>query len=209
MEISKFTIGLVFIFLPGILALLVSERLTEHSERKVYEHIVYALVLGCIAHLIYGLLQFAINWAFPSTQLENDRWLDLMLTDKDNVTIQARVVALTAIIGVVLGFLVAYAANHSWLHIAARKLGASKKFADPDVWTYLMNSGSIEWVVIRDLANNLAYLGSVRVFSSIEDPRELVLDDVTVCTNDTGAQLYNLKTAYFSFAKETIVVEIL
>lgn len=125
MELSKFSIGLIFIFLPGILALLVSERLTEHPERKNYE-------------------------------LFDDRWIELMLDDKQ-LTIQTRVVAVTAIIGVMLGLLLAYGANHSWLHRAAHRLRVSRKFADNDVWGYLMNSGKVGWIVFRDHSKNLIW----------------------------------------------------
>ena len=75
MELSKFSIGLIFIFLPGILALLVSERLTEHPERKNYELLVYALVLGCIAHVTYGLLALVSHALPPFFHLAEDRWI--------------------------------------------------------------------------------------------------------------------------------------
>jgi hypothetical protein len=214
MEISKFTIGIIFIFLPGIVALLISERLTNHSERKPYELVVYALTIGCAAHLIYGVLQPLANVVLLlvrlSVQLEKDRWLDLMLTtDVKQVAIQGQVVAFTAIIGVFLGFLVARAANNSWIHRLARYLKVSNKFADIDVWTYLMNSGNIEWILLRDHANNLAYQGYVMAFSSEEDPREILLGDVTVFTNDSSQKLYDVKSTYLSFAKENVAIELL
>lgn len=115
MELSKFTVGLIFIFLPGILALLVSERLTEHPERKGYELFTYALVLGCIAHVAYALM-VQISHGLPlGFHLDEDRWIELMLED-ETITIQTNVVATTAAIGVLLGLFLAYAANHSWLH---------------------------------------------------------------------------------------------
>src|SRR5207247_8860965 len=139
MELSKFSIGLIFIFLPGILALLVSERLTEHPERKNYELFVYALVLGCVAHVTYGLLAIVSNYLPPSFRLDEDRWIELMLSDK-TVSIQTRVVAVTTILGVLLGLLITFAANHSWLHRIAHRLHLSRKFADNDVWGFLMNA---------------------------------------------------------------------
>lgn len=110
MELSKFSVGLIFIFLPGILALLVSERLTEHPERKGYELFTYALVLGCIAHVVYGLLA-ATSQVLPlPLRLEEDRWIEMMLDDRA-VAIQTKVVAATALIGLTSGFCLAYAAT--------------------------------------------------------------------------------------------------
>lgn len=207
MELSKFSIGLIFIFLPGILALLVSERLTEHPQRKNYELFVYALVLGCIAHIAYGLLA-ALSYALPPTyRLDEDRWIELMLDDSQ-VSIQTRVVAITAIIGVLLGLLVAYGANHSWLHRVAHRLRVSRKFADNDVWGYLMNSGIVGWIVLRDHSKNLMYQGYVATFSTTEDPRELILRDASVFENSSGAKLYDVSSLYLSFEKKDVVVEI-
>jgi len=206
-ELSKFSIGLIFIFLPGVLALLVSERLTEHPERKNYELFVYALVLGCIAHIAYGMLA-ALSYALPpALRLDEDRWIELMLDDSQ-VTIQTRVVAITAIIGVLLGLLLAYGANHSWLHRLAHRLRVSRKFADNDVWGYLMNSGMVGWIVVRDHSKNLMYQGYVATFSATEDPRELILRDATVFENSTGTKLYDVSSLYLSFEKKDVVVEI-
>ena len=208
MEISKFTVGIIFIFLPGILALLISERLTNHPERKPYELVVYALTIGCVAHLVYGLLQPVVNML--GGQLESDRWVDLMLTARaDKISIQGQIVIITAAIGTFLGFTVAYAANHSWLHKFARIAHITRKFSDIDVWNYLMNSRNIEWIRLRDHANNLAYLGYVMAFSSEENPRELLLGNVTVFTNDSGQKLYDVNATYLSFAKEDVAIELL
>jgi uncharacterized protein DUF6338 len=206
-ELSKFSIGLIFIFLPGVLALLVSERLTEHPERKNYELFVYALVLGCIAHIGYGLLAAFSQTLPPAYRLDEDRWIELMLDDSQ-VTIQTRVVAGTAIIGVLLGFVLAYAANHSWLQRVAHALRVSRKFADNDVWGYLMNPGKVGWIVVRDQPKNLMYQGYVATFSTTEDPRELILRDAPVFENSSGKKLYDVASLYLSFEKKDVVVEI-
>jgi hypothetical protein len=207
MDLSKFSVGLIFIFLPGMLALVVSERLTEHPERKGYELFVYALVLGCIAHLIYSAFAHGVHALAPAADIDEDRWIQLMLDDKA-VTIQTRVVGVTAVIGVLLGFLVAYSANHSLLHRAAQLLRVSRKFADNDVWGFLLNSGNVGWVVIRDHSRNLMYQGFVTTFSTTEDPRELILRDATVFENASGAKLYDVKTIYLAFDKKDVTVEI-
>ena len=207
MELSKFSVGLIFIFLPGILALLVSERLTEHLERKGYELFVYALVLGCSAHVVYSVGAYGIHFVAPAFSVDDDRWIQLMLDDT-SVTIQTRVVAITAVIGLLLGFIVAYAANHSWLHRLAHKIGVSRKFADNDVWGFLLNSGSVGWVVVRDHSKNLMYQGFVATFSTTEDPRELILRDVTVFENSSGAKMYDAQTIYLSFDKKDVALEI-
>jgi hypothetical protein len=212
MELSKFTIGLIFIFLPGILALIISERLTEHRERKGYELLAYALVLGCIAHVIYDLVRYLLIYIqnffhyILIFQPEQDRWIALMLDD--HITIQGQVVGITAVIGVLLGLLVAYAANYSWLHRFASKINASKKFSDIDVWTNLMNSQVTRWIVLRDHSKNLMYQGYVQAFSVAEETRELVLTDATVFVNNSAEKMYDVPVLYLSFDKKDVALEI-
>lgn len=204
MELSKITIGIIFIFLPGILALMVSERLTDHRERKGYELAAYTLVLGCLSHLLY----FIILWSLGKfcITLPKDMWLDLMTSD--HVEIQPEVVLFTAILGVLLGFVLCYATTHGWLHRFARRIGATKKFKDLDVWSFLMNSKEMGWVVVRDQAKNLMYQGLVKSFSTEEDPRELVLSPAFVYQNDTGLKLYDAEVIYLALEKKNVTLEI-
>ena len=129
-----------------------------------------------------------------------------MLDEK--VSIQTSVVAVTAVIGILIGFAVAYAANHSWLHRAARRFGVSRKFADNDVWGFLMNSGSAGWIVVRQHSKNLMYQGYLATFSTTEDPREVLLKDATVYENTTGKKLYDVNSLYLAFDKEDVALEI-
>lgn len=205
MELSKITIGIIFIFLPGILALMVSERLTSHRERKGYELAAYTLVLGCLSHLLY----FVLHWSLSKScvPLPEDKWLDLMTSD---TVAQPTVVLMTAMLGVILGFIISYASNHSWLHRFATLIQAGNKFGDVDVWAYLLNSDHVEanpWVVIRDQEKDLMYQGWVMAHSVEEDPRELVLRDVKVFANKTGKELYATKMMYMALEKKNALIE--
>ncbi|MHB1530425.1 MAG: hypothetical protein ACYCXT_13595 [Acidiferrobacteraceae bacterium] len=207
MELSKITIGAIFIFLPGILVLMVSERLTEHRKREGYEIAALTFVFGCLSHLLYYLLRYSI---IRFANLPNDPWLSQITAE--NVTLPPTFVLIaTSLLGVIVGFVVSYAANHSWLHRFAGLIGASRKFSDPDVWALLMNSKVMEvlqWVVVRDQKNNLMYQGRVTAFSTDEDPRELILEDVTVFDNITAEKMYDVKLVYLALQKKNARVEV-
>jgi hypothetical protein len=206
MELGKVTISIIFIFLPGILALMVSERLTSHRERKGYELAAYTFVIGCLSHLLY----FTLHWLLGKFSITSpeDNWLDLMTSD---TVAQPTVVLITTILGVVLGFVLCYASNYSWLHRFASLIHAGNKFGDVDVWAWLLNSGHVEgnpWVVIRDQEKSLMYQGWVMAHSVEEDPRELVLSDVKVFDNKTGAELYDVKVMYMALEKKSASIEL-
>ena len=199
MQFSQLTVTVIFIFLPGILALIISERLTTHPERKGYELFAYAFVVGCAAHLIYSLISKSLG-------LPDDHWLDLVTSDQSKV--QGAVALHTALIGAILGLMVAFCANHSFLHRFARIFRITRKFADFDVWSYLMNSDQVYWIVVRNQTTDLMYQGKVITFSTNEDPRELVLSDVTVFQNSTAAKLYDTPLIYLSFDKKNAILEV-
>lgn len=197
---TEFSLKLIFIFLPGIVSLVISERLTSHPGRKGYDLVVYALVIGCLSHMTYDALRFAVH------TLPQDDWLDAIVTS--NFKIQGVVAAISTLIGAAYGFGLAYAANHSLLHRFARFIGVSKRFSDLDVWNHLMNSPDLEWVVIRDQAKDLMYQGSVSAFSDEEDQREVLLANAAVFQNSTSEKLYDVALLYLSFDRKNIVLEI-
>ncbi|HET9113761.1 MAG TPA: hypothetical protein VFN66_07810, partial [Burkholderiales bacterium] len=59
---DKITISVIFIFLPGILALMISEKLTSHPKREGYELIAFTFVLGCLSHLLYFIIFTILKW---------------------------------------------------------------------------------------------------------------------------------------------------
>lgn len=203
---DKITIGVIFIFLPGILSLMISEKLTSHPKREGYELFAFTFVLGCLSHLLYFAV-YTIS-TYVGVFLPEDKWLDLMTA---TTAAQPVVVLFTAILGVVLGFILSYARNYSWLHRFAVWIKASHKIGDVDLWAYLFNSTLLEkeqWVVVRDRDKKLMYQGIVHTFSDVEDPRELILKYVRVFDNDTGANLYDVDILYVSFEKKNASIEI-
>jgi len=52
------------------------------------------------------------------------------------------------------------------------------------------------------------YQGNIVSFSTDEDPRELVLNNVTVFQNDTAAKLYDVGLMYLSFDKKSVTLEV-
>lgn len=205
---DKITIGVIFIFLPGILALMVSEKLTSHPKREGYELLAFTFVLGCLSHLLYFIFYASLKRF--DVLLPEDKWLDLMSTT--STAAQPSVVLYTTTLGVVLGFILSYARNYSWLHRFAVRIKASRKIGDVDLWAYLFNSTLLEedepWVVVRDREKKLMYQGMVHTFSDVEDTRELILKYVRVFDNETADNLYDVEIMYLSFEKKNASIEI-
>jgi len=86
-------------------------------------------------------------------------------------------------------------------------LNVSAKFGDIDVFSYIMNSQIPEWIVVRDIENNLMYEGWVEAFSDSTERDELFLRDVKVFNNKTAGELYDVPGVYIPKKRDNLVIE--
>jgi hypothetical protein len=112
-----------------------------------------------------------------------------------------------SLLSIATGYLVTALINHKILNKIAKFLRVSKKFGDLDVWSFIMNSKNIEWVIIRDIEVNLMYEGWVELFSDSTEEDELLLRDVRVFENSSGRELYQTPGLYLPRKREKITIE--
>lgn len=106
-----------------------------------------------------------------------------------------------------VGFILSLLINRGVLHRVAKCLKISNKFADLDVWSYLFNSGIPEWVVVKDIQNDLMFEGWVEAFSETVTENELFLRDVKVYRDSTGEELYSIQGLYIARSREALTIE--
>lgn len=70
-----------------------------------------------------------------------------------------------------------------------------------------MNSQIPEWVIVRDIENDLMYEGWVQAFSDSTERDELFLRDVKVFTNKTADELYEIPGLYLPKSRENLTIE--
>jgi len=179
MGISELSIRLLFLFLPGIIATIIIDSLTDHNERKSTDFFVYSFILGAVSYLLIGVLTIFIK---------NETWkMNFLECIYDvNQKISAIEVGIGCVSGIIIALLVSYCINNKLLHRFARKYGISRRFGEMDVWGYIFNSKDIEWVLLRDYDKDLMYEGWIGAFSSTVKEGELFLRDVIVYSAYTG-----------------------
>lgn len=199
MTLSEFTLRIILIFLPGLISFMITEQLTVHKETQTYRFFIYSLMLGFLCYLIYYLISLKVflNSSFYFIQSLSNNQLPLNFWE----------IFWATMLSIPLGFLVSFFINKKILHKIAKKIGASKKFGDLDVWSYIMNSQMPEWVVVRDKENNLMYEGWVHAFSESTERDELFLKDVRVFTNDTAQELYEVPALYLPRNRDNLIIE--
>jgi len=206
MEISEFSIRIILLFLPGIIAKLIIESLTVYKEKRLFYFTIYSLVLGFFSYFCYIYFLKSIN-LLPFISIQTDvQFLKALLDTKNTIDIIE--VLNVSIFSIFIGLFFSFAINRKYFHRIAQSLKITRKFAEMDVWQYLFNStNSTEWITVRDIKNNLMYEGWVQAFSDTVTENELFLRDVMVFNNTTGDKLYEVPGLYISRNKDEITIE--
>jgi len=205
MNLTDVTFKLLFLFLPGIISLIVIDTLTVHKKWDKFRYFLYSFVLGIINYSVWFLLS-------------KIRLLDIggfyFLSNIFTVgKLDAKEVALvTLCMSVPVGLALTFMINRKFIFRVARFLGVSSKIGDIDIWSYIFNAveqEKIDWVVIRDYEIDKMYEGWVASYSSsdIKGKDELFLIDVKVYVNSTAELLYKTPGIYFATERGKVSIE--
>jgi hypothetical protein len=199
MTLSEFSLRIILIFLPGLIAFIIVEQLTSHKEIQPFRLLLHSFLLGFLCYLIYypiSLISF-LNLKFSFIQNLSDPKLSLNFWE----------ILIATLISIPFGFIISFSIKKKVLHKIAERLHVTNKFGDLDVWSYIMNSEIPEWVVIRDIENDLMYEGYIKAFSDSSEIDELFLIYVKVYTNKTAEKLYEVPGLYLPQKREKLVIE--
>jgi uncharacterized membrane protein len=200
-DVTELTLRLALLFLPGILAALLVERLVPTRDWSTARLALYSLVLGLICYLIYALLKAAYVCHWPPS-------IHLFRSLTVGTSIDLLEIICTTAISPLVGILVSLSLNSHWINRFGKFIHVSDKFGALDVWARTFNSSETTWVVVRDLEENLAYDGWVEAFSDTYDANEVFLRDVRVFQVSTSSFLYELEAVYLTRPKDKLTIEI-
>lgn len=204
MNLSELTLKLLLLFVPGIICSCFIDTFTNHKERTKFEFVINSYLYGLLSYGLYwGIVK--IFWC-SSNIPDNDLVFLKALVEKD-AKINFREIAYACMIAVVVAIVFTYIHTHKLHFKFFQFIGITKKFGELDVWGFMMNSKDVTWVTVRDIENNLMYDGWVRAFSDNSKEAEILLEDVKVYSNDSGALLYDVESQYLSLDRPKIVIE--
>jgi hypothetical protein len=208
MELSALTLRVVLLFFPGLVCALIVQALTNRRQRATPEFLVDSFVFGVGSYLLlaslrsgWATLAHSIGWTIPP----RITFFEVLINEKARISWGE--IALSAIIAVVLGAIVSAVTNHHLLYRVAERMGISRKFGDPDVWSFFLNSPDIRWVVVRDVATDTVYEGAVEAFSDTGTAPELLLRTVKVFRSSTDTKLYECDRVYLSRDRSSLIIE--
>lgn len=204
-----FTLKLLFLFFPGIIALFIIETLTEYQSKNNYYQIVYTFVLGILSYctlFFIKLLHLFICQIICGNKCSYPK-MSIFIFVK-NIELDYMEILFATGISILLGILFTYIIQNGLFHKFANKIHISNKFAGSSVWGHILNIKKLDtWVVVRDIKNDLMYEGWINAFSEKFENNELFLSDVKVYKNSSGEELYHIDGLYITRHPNELTIE--
>lgn len=201
---SELTVQLILLLLPGALSALVVERLTVHPTWSQFRFVLYSILLGAASYATLDLVLRVTGWSLAPVSGRLSVWGALAT---DGQTIPSEELLLACVVGLLLGLLLTRSVQNKWLHRLGKRLGATTKYGDENLFSYFLASPETDWVFISDKEKGLTYEGLLQSFSESERVREVLLLNARVYTYEDSSFLYELKHLYLSFAPGELAIE--
>lgn len=208
---NQLLVSLIVILLPGIIATIISDKLTTHSKWDSFKFSLYSLILGMAAYVLLQLLVYLFDIIFCTILSYKLIWSHLaiwanILVDKKN-SLSSLEICQAVLLALPVALIASYTINYKFFNKIAQKIKVSYKYGDENLFSYYLNTKEIDWVTIRDTENNLTYEGRVISHSENDNIQEIVLSEVTVYRYTDSAELYSIPTIYLSRASGKFVIE--
>jgi hypothetical protein len=206
--INAAVLALVLIFIPGILCYGVVANLASKRARDNITIFLQIFMYGVSSYMVLALADIIAPAGVARLGLHIQ---DLALLNPSSIEksgIDPIPIAEASVVGVVLGLLIALNINNSILIRVCRASRITKRFGDPDVWSFLLNGKDTDnWVTIRHKERGHIYQGYVRSFSAGDTDREMILAPVLVYDLDTAEKVGDIPVLYLAFKKDDVVLE--
>jgi len=213
MEITELTLRLLLLFFPGIVCHLIVDALTVHRERTSFRVFFHAYVFGIASYAVFAVLASIASASVSTTDgiripLVSPTVFSTSVSDTKSPLQFGEILAVT-ILSVLLGLGFAFLINRKLIHRLATWMHITKKFPDPNLWTYVFDSDDTRWAVVRDREKNVMFQGYVRGFSDvdIDGVAELFLLDVIAYNEATGEELYRVDRMYLARPSHNLTIE--
>jgi hypothetical protein len=203
MSISSFLIRIILLVIPGIIGSLLYRSLRGKASRKDWEDYLEILVFSFLAYGVYGLLVRLFN--------AGDALVTFRAFTNENVPIDKSVghaIFFASIAAAPVALIASYIDEYKLVNKFARRIKATRRFGDEDVWDYFNRSPDIKWVYVRDQKRDVYYHGWIQAWSDPYKDRELLLREVDVYKSSTAEFLYKTDLVYLSRKSEDLTIDV-
>jgi hypothetical protein len=208
---SQFIVILIVILMPGIISLVICDKIVNHSKWTSFKFCLYAVILGVFCYVILQCAYYMkdIFLAFSSCQY-NFQWTHLNIwyaPVNEKPIIYPSEIIFASVLSFPISLAISYLINYKIFNKIAQKIKVSQKYGDENLFSYYLNAREIDWLYIRDIENNLTYQGRIVSYSENDKIQEIVLSEVTVYEYQASNFLYEVPTIYLAKELGKFIIE--
>jgi hypothetical protein len=206
--LNQLVVTLIFILIPGIVAAIISDKLTHHSRWDSFKFSLYSLTLGVGCYVLLQVITYLFD-ILSGFSIESISWTNLQIWNSalNGADIAAWEICVATLLSLPVAFFASWLIHFKFFNKIAHKLRVSNKFGEENLYSYYLNAQEIDWVYVRDIENNLTYQGRVVSHSENDNAQEIVLSEVSVFRYEDSEFLYNVPTIYLSRGVGKLVIE--
>lgn len=195
MSISVFTIKILMLFLPGIIAFIILDTMTTHKRASIIHWFVYSALLGLLTYGIMGFFNQKIYF-----------WKNLML---ENPVIEYSEIVWAIVIAVIIGIILSYVFRSGILYRFCCIIGITTKHGFANSFDYMMFLYSPRYIAVTDWEKRIKVVGELVASSDVSDDKnELIIQNATVFQLDDLDNRYDVQVFYLSQSAEKVTIEI-
>jgi len=206
---NQLVVALIVILLPGIIAAIISDKLTTHSKWDSFKFSLYSFTLGILAYAFLQFIMYGVD-IVKALSFQNITWTHLGIWSSalnGGSGINAWEICIAVVFSVPVAFFTSWLINFKLFNKFAQKIGVSTKYGDENLYSYYLNAKEIDWVYIRDPKNNFTYQGRVVSHSENDKIQEIVLSEVSVYRYIDSTFVYSVPTIYLSRKMGEFIIE--
>lgn len=204
MNISEFSIRIIVLLLPGIIATALLQMLTTKGKIENREFIVYSIIFGFLSYwLVEKIVCKYINM--------KNHFFDVLLNN--SLSIDINEVFTASLFGIGIGIVASYVSNSNMIYKIASFIKITTNSGNVDVWSEKFENSNKSCnchVGIYNKNDNLFYYGWPHNYSVKVNKRELLLTNVKVYrSDDRNVVVREVDEMYFQFnSNDFIVIEL-
>jgi len=205
---NQLVISLIVLLVPGVIAALIYDAITQHKEWTNFTFSITAIVFGWFSYLPLYLFNALFAYCgFPFHFSIFETLIRLLNGDKIGSAIYIDIIT-ASIFSIFIAAIASACDNYKIFTRIARYCKISNKYGDENLFSYFLNSNEIDWVYIRAKTQGYTYLGVVLTHSETRDIQEIALGNVDIYDYETSAFLYHSDSLYLCGKAGDFVIEL-
>ena len=149
---NQLVVTITIILLPGIIAVVICDKLTVHSKWDAFKFALYSLVLGILTYAALQCSAYVVDLV-KGIGSESCSWHHLKIWSSaicEKPVVPAWEVVFATFYSVPIAFFASWIVNHKIFNKIGQKIRITHKYGDENLFSYYLNAKGIDWIYVRD-----------------------------------------------------------